>query len=440
MIVPYVVERLAGGGERALDVYSRLLADRIVYLGSAIDDDVADVVVAQLLHLESAQPDMPIDLYVNSPGGSPSAMLAIYDAMQYVRSPVFTMCVGQASADAAVLVAGGAAGSRAILRHARMVLHQPGTQARGDVPDLILAADEIVRVRAELEEVLSTHTGKDVATLRRDTDRELVLTAEQAVAYGLADRVIVGREGALRRAGEDDGRRGTPGRTATPGRPGDPSGCEEQDVSLDGVPCVDAGHRLRRGDRPQLADLGDPGRAGGDRPAPTVGRGEVTSHPQREVGQRAAQSLGHGAEHLRRRLLATPLHLGEVLHGHAGPLGHVGQPQPLVRPPVPQHAADGEPPRRPSGADPHQVGPVPLLSTAGPRRHVATLTAAVPRVPSFGRQQIAPRGTAPRRHDATTDPRLNGRCAGAPSRTRTSRARAARTPRRASAAGRCWCR
>ena len=193
MIVPYVVEKTAGGGERALDVYSRLLADRIVYLGSPIDDDVANVVVAQLLHLESAEPGNPIDLYVNSPGGSPSAMLAIYDAMHYVRSPVFTTCVGQASADAAVLVAGGAAGYRAILAHARMVLHQPSTQTRGDVPDLILAADEIVRVRAQLEQLLARHTGRDVETLRHDTDRALVLTAEQAVAYGLADEVISGR-------------------------------------------------------------------------------------------------------------------------------------------------------------------------------------------------------------------------------------------------------
>ena len=193
MIVPYVVEKTAGGGERALDVYSRLLADRIVYLGSPIDDDVANVVVAQLLHLESAEPGNPIDLYVNSPGGSPSAMLAIYDAMHYVRSPVFTTCVGQASADAAVLVAGGAAGHRAILAHARMVLHQPSTQTRGDVPDLILAADEIVRVRAQLEQLLARHTGRDVETLRHDTDRALVLTAEQAVAYGLADEVISGR-------------------------------------------------------------------------------------------------------------------------------------------------------------------------------------------------------------------------------------------------------
>ncbi len=196
MIVPYVVERIAGGGERALDVYSRLLADRIVYLGSAIDDDVANVIVAQLLHLESAAPGNPIDLYVNSPGGSPSAMLAIYDAMQYVRSPVFTTCVGQASADAAVLVAGGAPGHRSVLTHARRVLHQPGTQSRGDVPDLILAADEIVRVRAELEAILARHTGKDVATLRHDTDRALVLSAEQAVAYGLADQVISARSDA----------------------------------------------------------------------------------------------------------------------------------------------------------------------------------------------------------------------------------------------------
>jgi ATP-dependent Clp protease protease subunit len=193
MIVPYVVEKTGGGGERALDVYSRLLADRIVYLGSPIDDDVANVVVAQLLHLESAEPGNPIDLYINSPGGSPSAMLAIYDAMQYVRAPVFTTCVGQASADAAVLVAGGAAGHRAVLAHARMVLHQPGTQSQGDVPDLILAADEIVRVRSELEAILARHTGKDVETLRRDTDRALVLNASQAVAYGLADEVITAR-------------------------------------------------------------------------------------------------------------------------------------------------------------------------------------------------------------------------------------------------------
>ncbi|MBT0993733.1 ATP-dependent Clp protease proteolytic subunit [Cellulomonas sp. DKR-3] len=196
MIIPYVTQKVPGG-ERSLDVYSWLLADRIVYLGSPIDDEVANVVVAQLLHLESADPDGRIDLYVNSPGGSPSAMLAIYDAMQYVRPTVTTTCVGRAAADAAVLFAGGAAGQRSMLAHARVVLHQPGTQARGDVPDLILAADEIVRVRSELEEVLARHTGRSAEVLRRDTDRALVLTAHQAVEYGLADQVI--DRGALRR-------------------------------------------------------------------------------------------------------------------------------------------------------------------------------------------------------------------------------------------------
>ncbi|MBU4335051.1 MAG: ATP-dependent Clp protease proteolytic subunit [Actinobacteria bacterium] len=190
--IPYVTERVAGG-ERTLDVFSRLLSDRIVYLGTPIDDGVANVLIAQLIHLESADPDAPIDLYINSPGGSTSAMLAIYDAMQWVRPAVATTCVGQAEADAAVLLAGGAPGRRAVLAHARVVLHQPATQARGDIPDLILAADEVVRVRSQLEEVLAAHTGQDLATLRRDTDRDLVLTAQQAVDYGLADHVLTHR-------------------------------------------------------------------------------------------------------------------------------------------------------------------------------------------------------------------------------------------------------
>ncbi|MBO3087010.1 ClpP family protease [Cellulomonas dongxiuzhuiae] len=188
-LVPNVVER-RGNVERTVDVFSRLLSERIVYLGTPIDDQVANVLVAQLLHLESENPDLPIQLYVNSPGGSTSAMLAVYDAMQYVRPAVETTCVGQAAADAAVLLAGGAAGRRSILAHGRVVLHQPSTRGQGTIPDLILAADEVVRVRAELEEVLARHTGKDTATLRRDTDRDLVLTAEEAVAYGLADQVV----------------------------------------------------------------------------------------------------------------------------------------------------------------------------------------------------------------------------------------------------------
>ncbi|WP_309135005.1 ATP-dependent Clp protease proteolytic subunit [Cellulomonas sp.] len=189
--IPYVTERRAGV-ERTSDVFSRLLSERIVYLGTEIDDGVANVLVAQLLHLES-ESELPIQLYVNSPGGSPSAMLAVYDAMQYVRAPVATTCVGQAAGPAAVLLAGGAPGRRAILAHGRVVLHQPSTRGQGTIPDLILAADEVVRVRGQLEEVLSRHTGRDVATLRRDTDRDRVFTAEQAVAYGLVDEVLATR-------------------------------------------------------------------------------------------------------------------------------------------------------------------------------------------------------------------------------------------------------
>ena len=187
--IPYVVERRAGT-ERTVDVFSRLLSERIVYLGTEIDEGVANVLIAQLLHLESENPDGPIDLYINSPGGSESAMLSVYDAMQYVRPPVSTTCLGQATASAAVLLAGGAPGRRAILAHGRVVLHQPSIRGQGTIPDLILAADELVRVRAQLETILSRHTGKDVATLRRDTDRDLVLPAHRAVEYGIVDHVL----------------------------------------------------------------------------------------------------------------------------------------------------------------------------------------------------------------------------------------------------------
>jgi ATP-dependent Clp protease protease subunit len=187
--IPSVVERRAGT-ERTVDVFSRLLSDRIVYLGTEIDEGVANVLIAQLLHLESEDPDQPIDLYINSPGGSESAMLSVYDALQYVRSPVATTCLGQATASAAVLLAGGEPGRRAILAHGRVVLHQPSMRGQGTIPDLILAADELVRVRAQLEDILSRHTGKDTATLRRDTDRDLVLSAEAAVEYGIVDQVL----------------------------------------------------------------------------------------------------------------------------------------------------------------------------------------------------------------------------------------------------------
>ncbi|GAA3511127.1 ATP-dependent Clp protease proteolytic subunit [Georgenia daeguensis] len=190
--IPYVTER-SGSVERSMDVYSRLLGERIVYLGTEIDDGAANVVIAQLLHLEASSSESPVSLYLNSPGGSPSAMLAVYDTMQYIRPDVATICVGQAAGPAAVLLAGGAPGQRSILQHGRVVLHQPSSRGEGTVPDLIIHADEVVRVRAELEEVLAQHTGKDVATLRRDTDRERILTAPDAVAYGLADHVLTVR-------------------------------------------------------------------------------------------------------------------------------------------------------------------------------------------------------------------------------------------------------
>jgi ATP-dependent Clp protease protease subunit len=177
-------------GDRIMDVYSHLLAERIVYLGTAIDAGVANSLIAQLLHLEADSPGREIAMYINCEGGDPAAMLAVYDTMQYVQSPIATTCVGQAIATGAVLLAAGAPGRRAALPHARIVLHQPSGQGRGTIPDLILAADEIVRVRADLEEILATHTGQTVETLRRDTDRDRVFIAAAARDYGLIDEVL----------------------------------------------------------------------------------------------------------------------------------------------------------------------------------------------------------------------------------------------------------
>jgi ATP-dependent Clp protease protease subunit len=177
-------------GERIMDVYSHLLTERIVYLGTAIDAGVANTLIAQLLHLEADAPDREINLYINCEGGDLSSMLAVYDTMQYVRAPVVTTCVGQAVAAGAVLLAAGAPGRRAVLSHTRIVLHQPAARGQGAIPDLILQADEVVRVRAEIEEVLSVHTGQSVQTLREDTDRDRVFTAQAALRYGLVDEVL----------------------------------------------------------------------------------------------------------------------------------------------------------------------------------------------------------------------------------------------------------
>ena len=197
--VPTVVEKTPSG-ERIVDVYSRLLSDRIIYLGTEIDDDVANVIVAQLLYLESDNPDREIGLYINSPGGSMSAMTAIYDTMQFVRAPVATTCVGQAASAAAVILAAGAPGLRSLLPHTRVLLHQPASPGgQGTISDLSLQARELLRGRSEMEEVLSKHTGQDVATLRTDTDRDKIFTAKQAVEYGLADHIISNRTLAVAR-------------------------------------------------------------------------------------------------------------------------------------------------------------------------------------------------------------------------------------------------
>jgi ATP-dependent Clp protease protease subunit len=191
--IPSVVEKTVRG-ERAVDIYSRLLTDRIIYIGTEIDDGVANVVIAQLLHLESEAPASPIDLYLNSPGGSVTAMLAVYDTMQYVSAPIATICVGQAASSAAVLLAGGEAGRRLLLPHARVVLHQPSGGGQGALPDLAVQAKEIVRLRAEMEQILSRHTGQTVERLRADTGRDLVLNAEEAVRYGIVDAVLDSRK------------------------------------------------------------------------------------------------------------------------------------------------------------------------------------------------------------------------------------------------------
>jgi ATP-dependent Clp protease, protease subunit len=190
--IPNVIAE-SSRGDRIMDVYSHLLTERIVYLGTAIDPGVANTLTAQLIYLEARSPDQEINLYINCEGGDMTSMFAIYDTIQFIRAPVVTTCVGQAIAEGAVLLAAGDPGRRAILPHARVVLHQPGTRGQGAIPDLLLAADEVVRLRGEMESVLSRHTGQTVQTLRTDTDRDRVFTPQAALEYGLVDLVLTGR-------------------------------------------------------------------------------------------------------------------------------------------------------------------------------------------------------------------------------------------------------
>ncbi len=189
MYIPFVIEQ-TGRGERSYDIYSRLLKDRIIFLGDEIDDNVANAVVAQLLFLESESPDRDISVYINSPGGSVSAGLAIYDTMQFVKCDVSTIAVGMAASMAAVLLAAGAKGKRIALPSSRIMIHQPLGGAQGQASDIQIQAQEIIKIREQLNGILSTHTGQPLERIARDTDRDFYMTASEALEYGIVDRVI----------------------------------------------------------------------------------------------------------------------------------------------------------------------------------------------------------------------------------------------------------
>jgi ATP-dependent Clp protease, protease subunit len=188
-LVPMVVEQ-TGRGERAYDIYSRLLKDRIVFLGSGVDDNIANLIVAQLLFLESEDPDKDIHLYINSPGGLVSAGLAIYDTMQYVKPDVSTICIGQAASMGALLLAGGAAGKRFALPNSRILIHQPLGGAQGQATEIDIQAKEILRIREELTNILAKHSGQSLEKVHRDTERDFFMSGLQAKEYGIIDKVI----------------------------------------------------------------------------------------------------------------------------------------------------------------------------------------------------------------------------------------------------------
>ena len=192
-LVPVVVEQTARG-ERSFDIYSRLLKERIVFLGTPIDDNVGNLIMAQLLHLESEDPDKDINLYINSPGGDITALFAIYDTMQYVKCDVSTTVMGQAASAAAVLLLSGAPGKRFALPHSRVLLHQPHGGAQGQAVDIEIQAREIIRYRKLLDQLISEHTGQTLEKVGKDTDRDYILTANEAVEYGIVDEVISTRK------------------------------------------------------------------------------------------------------------------------------------------------------------------------------------------------------------------------------------------------------
>ncbi|MCK4860036.1 MAG: ATP-dependent Clp endopeptidase proteolytic subunit ClpP [Candidatus Omnitrophica bacterium] len=189
ILVPMVIEQ-SERGERAYDIYSRLLKDRIIFIGNAIDDDIANLIVAQILFLQTEDPDKDINIYVNSPGGVVTAGLAIYDTMQFVKCPISTYCMGQASSMSAVLLSAGTKGKRYVLPHARIMIHQPWGGVQGAATDISIQAQEILRLRGRINQILAKHTGQKLEKIEKDTDRDFFMSSKEAKEYGIVDRVV----------------------------------------------------------------------------------------------------------------------------------------------------------------------------------------------------------------------------------------------------------
>ncbi len=205
-LIPMVIEQ-DGRGERAFDIYSRLLRDRIIFLGSAIDDDVSNLVIAQMLYLESEDPDRDIFFYLNTPGGIVSSGLAIYDTMRYIRPSVSTVCMGQAASMGALLLAAGKKGKRFALPNSRIIIHQPLGGSQGQATDIGIQAKEILRLKQDLNNILAKHTGQPVEKVEQDTDRDYYMTSSQALEYGIIDEVIVKRASGSKEGGTSHGKK-----------------------------------------------------------------------------------------------------------------------------------------------------------------------------------------------------------------------------------------
>jgi ATP-dependent Clp protease protease subunit len=191
-LVPYVIEQ-TGRGERGMDIFSRLLRERIIIIGTPIDDHIASLIIAQLIFLESEDPDKDVNLYINSPGGSVSAGLAIYDTMQYIKCDIATICIGLAASMGTLLLAGGTKGKRTALPNSRIMIHQPWGGFQGTVSDISIQAEEIIKIKQRLNQILSQHTGKEIAQIEKDTDRDRYMSVEDAKEYGIIDNILVKR-------------------------------------------------------------------------------------------------------------------------------------------------------------------------------------------------------------------------------------------------------